>query len=97
MNLTRLVVGVVVLAMLAAELARPAPAQADATTALAIAGAVTADYVGVVVIATAVHRRSRGPFLMPGETETPRKQDQRGLHFGPRCAQTSTAPTLACW
>jgi tellurite resistance protein TehA-like permease len=97
MSLTRLVVTVVVLAMLVTELARPAPVRADTGTDLAIAGAVTAAYVGIVLIATAVHRSSRGTFLMPGETEQFRKPDQRDVHFGARCRQNSSAFTLACW
>jgi hypothetical protein len=34
---------------------------------------------------------------MPGETEQPRKPDQRDVHFGARCRQNSSAFTLACW
>ncbi len=84
--------------MLATELAPSRPAYADTTTAVVIAGAVTGAYVAAVVIATAVHRRSRGPFeLMPADTSPRRKRNEQGVQFGPRCAQKSTTLTLLCW
>ena len=100
MNVKRIVIVIALLAILVAQLTTPKRAYAASTvvTALIIAGAATAAYVAAVCIATAVHRQSRGPFeLMPADTKPPRKQEERGVEFGTRCAQDSAALTVVCW
>ncbi|HXQ24685.1 MAG TPA: hypothetical protein VN812_23610 [Candidatus Acidoferrales bacterium] len=100
MNVKRIMIVIALLAILIAQLTTPTQAYAANTlvTALIIAGAVTAAYVAAVCIATEVHRESRGPFeLMPTDTQPPRKQEERGVKFGTRCAQDSAALTVVCW
>lgn len=102
MKRARLLVFVTILSLLSAALSPPPPAHADTEEALIIAGAATGAYVAVVLIGTALWRRSRSGqpayALHPGTAGAPLPSDHAAPGgIGYECPQGAGAVTWFCW